>query len=517
MNQTLHILKKDIRRYWPEVLASLAAPCLFAWYTIRNSHRVETYLNLAMNRYLGGLITFLLPLTWWLLVVRVIQGESLVGDRQFWITRPYEWKKLLASKVILLLLFVNLPFLVMQVMLLHLGGFSATHYLKELVLLQAMPSLLILPVATLATVTSSFGRAALAGLLVIVYMSLTSFINSEIPSAGFSSDTDSLQFLLFLATCFSVVWLQYSLRSTTRSRWMIVGFGVVIWLILVATPYRILIARRYPSLAREASPINFNLVPPPQAKETDTTYRGDQVQINVPLEISRLQGGSIAEIRGALISIQGSKSTKWTSGWKGQYRTFFSPGKRTNLDFELPRKVFDRIRFDQVNIELSRAVVVGHETDHRSFVTPPGTFELTGLGRCAAGGDPLSGIQCRLPFRRPSALLVTADASLSTCPLTEKQERAKPGSMSNSLFWNLSGDDINFDFNPVESFDIYMSSDFETTENTASASICPGTPLTLSSPVFDRQFRVDLLLNSVRLDEYRYRYPRFMFSTGPRS
>jgi hypothetical protein len=89
--------------------------------------------------------------------------------------------------------------------------------------------------------------------------------------------------------------------------------------------------------------------------------------------------------------------------------------------------------------------------------------------------------------------------------------------MSNSLFWILSGDDISFDFNPVESFDIYMSSDFETTENTASASICPGTPLISSRPVFDRQFRVELNLNSVRLDDYRYRYPRFMFSSGPRS
>jgi len=30
----------------------------------------------------------------------VVHAESLVGDRQFWITRPYEWKKLLTAKAL---------------------------------------------------------------------------------------------------------------------------------------------------------------------------------------------------------------------------------------------------------------------------------------------------------------------------------------------------------------------------------------------------------------------------------
>jgi hypothetical protein len=510
MNQILHILKKDIRRYWPEILAALTATSLFSWYTVRSWHRVETYLDFGINRYLSGLVTVLLPLTWWLLAVRVIQGESLVGDRQFWITRPYEWKKLLAEKAVFLLLFVHLPFFIMQVTLLQLGGFPATHYLKELVLLQLMPLLLTLPVATLATVTSSFGRAALAGLLAIVYIAFTGFINSEIPSANFSSDSDGSQFLLFLATCLVVVWLQYSRRSTTRSRCIIVGFGVVIWLVLVATPYRTLIARQYPALTLEASPVRFNLLPAPQAEDSDVAYRGNRMQINIPLEIAGLQNGSIAEIRGALINVQSSKGTQWSSGWKGQYRTFFSNGKRTSLDFELPRKIFDRIRFDQVNVELSLAVVAGHGTEPRNFVTPPGTFELPGVGLCTTESR-FFRIKCRSPFRTPSALLVTADDSLGTCPLAEKQERAKPGSVSNSLLWNLSGDNISFDFDPVESFDVYMAGDYEKSENIAGAAVCPGTPLTLSRMAFDRQFRVELNLSGVRLEDYRERYPRFGF------
>src|SRR5262249_54929853 len=155
-----------------------------------------------------------------------------------------------------------------------------------------------------------------------------------------SSSTDNLQFLLFLATCISVVWLQYSVRSTARSRWIIAGFAVLIWLILMATPYSTLIARQYPELPSQVSPVNFNVLPPPQGEDSDIAYQENQVQLNIPLEITGLQDSSIAEIRGALINIHSSKGAHWSSGWKGQYRTFFSTGKRTNLDFELSRKVF---------------------------------------------------------------------------------------------------------------------------------------------------------------------------------
>jgi hypothetical protein len=36
----------------------------------------------------------------------VIHAEALVGDRRFWLTRPYEWKKLLGAKALFLLVFL---------------------------------------------------------------------------------------------------------------------------------------------------------------------------------------------------------------------------------------------------------------------------------------------------------------------------------------------------------------------------------------------------------------------------
>jgi hypothetical protein len=37
-------------------------------------------------------LSVLLAISWVMLVMRAVHAEGLVGDRQFWLTRPYEWK-----------------------------------------------------------------------------------------------------------------------------------------------------------------------------------------------------------------------------------------------------------------------------------------------------------------------------------------------------------------------------------------------------------------------------------------
>src|SRR6266436_6011069 len=98
MKQIVHIFKKDVRRHWPEILISLAVLALFVWRE-SGQWRYRAYLSDdRISGYLTAAINVGLMLCWCVLTVRLIQSESLVGDRQFWITRPYEWKRLLAAK-----------------------------------------------------------------------------------------------------------------------------------------------------------------------------------------------------------------------------------------------------------------------------------------------------------------------------------------------------------------------------------------------------------------------------------
>src|SRR5690242_10231676 len=132
MKQVFHIFRKDVRHYWPETAASVALVVAFGWNEMRTwAHDDDFAVGIGGffgYRFLSGFVVALVPIAWSFLAVRVIQGESLVGDRQFWVTRPYEWKKLLAAKMFFVLSFINLPLFALDVFLLAKAGFMPTKY-----------------------------------------------------------------------------------------------------------------------------------------------------------------------------------------------------------------------------------------------------------------------------------------------------------------------------------------------------------------------------------------------------
>ena len=120
MRQILHIFRKDMRHYSPEAAVSMALLVMHGWNEVHLWHHQEPLVvgGFFASRFLSGLMIALVPISWAFMFVRVIHSEPLVGDRQFWVTRPYEWKKLLAAKLLYALVFINLPLLLLQVYLL---------------------------------------------------------------------------------------------------------------------------------------------------------------------------------------------------------------------------------------------------------------------------------------------------------------------------------------------------------------------------------------------------------------
>src|SRR5439155_11374187 len=99
----LHIFRKDVRQHWPEIGASIAILGAYAWHESTRPTGLDY--PVGWNLFLHWLPR-LLALAWGFLIVRVVQGERLVGDRQFCVTRPYEWKRLLSSKMLCVLIFL---------------------------------------------------------------------------------------------------------------------------------------------------------------------------------------------------------------------------------------------------------------------------------------------------------------------------------------------------------------------------------------------------------------------------
>ena len=99
MHLMLHIFKKDLRRLWPAVLIMLALMAELA--------RLDCWRKDSLATSAEGWLNLLLPLTWACLIALLVQQESLVGDRHFWITWPYRWQALLGSKALFVLLFIH--------------------------------------------------------------------------------------------------------------------------------------------------------------------------------------------------------------------------------------------------------------------------------------------------------------------------------------------------------------------------------------------------------------------------
>src|ERR1017187_9113478 len=121
MNQVLHIFRKDTRRFWLEILASFAA---LAIYVVHYPARWNAMLPSPIQQPNDNWMMYVVVAAWWLLIARVIHAESLVGENQFWLTRPYEQKKLLAAKALFIGVWVYVPFVIAQMLVLAESGFS---------------------------------------------------------------------------------------------------------------------------------------------------------------------------------------------------------------------------------------------------------------------------------------------------------------------------------------------------------------------------------------------------------
>lgn len=515
MNQVMSVFLKDLRHYWRETLAAIALLFAFGWQEVRSwsqggfgAYAVGAGVSSAwpsISGLISGLVGFLVPIVWLLVIVRTIQGESLVGDRQFWVTRPFEWTKLLAAKTLFVLTFVNLPLFVLDVCLLKAAGFAPRHHLIGLLWMQLMILIiLILPAAALATVTASLAQFFLALLLVLLYLICGVWFSEQIPSSSFGS-SGSLTGVLFIAVCVAVILLQYARRKTFASRLLIVGFAIASLVLVAVTPYRSLIARRFPQLSEgDQPPFQLALVPDPKPQPTDLpSERGaEDVLIFLPFAVSGIAPDSIVRLHGVLYELESRDGFRWDSAWKYQGVFLFPDQKNTQLIFQLKRGVYERMKSSPVNLHMSLAVTVYHDKNRREFVVPGGEFALADAGVCSAEHRLTRSLHCRAPLRRPSFLLITADASRSTCAIGNEQSPAEKGAIARGWISNESSAPAEPGINPLQEFSVGLTHWTDSPQR-SSTGICPGTPVTLSNPEPVRRLRTELSFKNVILEEYR--------------
>src|SRR5260370_25010164 len=185
MSQSLKIFGKDIGHHVPESLVCLLLVAAFVWH--ESAEWSGNFPSFSLLQILFSFVDTLLPLSWCLMIVRLVHEESLVGDRQFWVTRPYEWPSLLAAKLLFLVVFIHLPVFVAQLLLLSRAGFPIAPNLTGLLGMQIGLGLLFLVPITLAVVTRSLAQALIVAIGAFLVFLAVGSLASLVPIETMSS------------------------------------------------------------------------------------------------------------------------------------------------------------------------------------------------------------------------------------------------------------------------------------------------------------------------------------------
>jgi hypothetical protein len=515
MNQILHIFKKDARRHWPEILISLALLALFTRHQLHPWQNSNAFSSFSPYFFIleGSYITPATILFWAFLVVRVVQGESLVGDRQWWVTKPYEWRNLLAAKLLFIFTFISVPLFHVHLLLLHHFGFPMLRNLPALLLMHlGLYFVLLLPALLLASLTKNLGQLLLtAGCLLLVVVGIA-WLASKFPSG----DGENLppiaehfqEFLIWSSFVTIPIW-----QFARRRRWVSAGAFLVPLavnsLIGIVVPNAKTIEEDYPLVETQTSPARIAIRQPAEMTgRRNVNPWADalpEVSLHVPITVSGVASGTMVMVNVMKITTDSRQDSRWIHGWKYQHVDLWPEDQWKSLSYEVGRKDYEKIKTKPLNLHIELALSEYQEADVRILLVPAGTFADETLGICRL--DPLqsSSIPCLKPFHAPG-LMATFDPRDFPCPSDKRsiQEDAVSHAWEFSNHYNFP--DTNY--TPIADYSIWfrpvsLLSDLETKsqQRTKSLILCPGSEIRLARPELKRQLRIQLDLPNVRLQD----------------
>jgi hypothetical protein len=417
MRQAFHILRKDARRFRYQICMLAALTAAFAWSTIVN----DPYTPGALANYLH-LASAILPITWWPIMCVLIQDEPLVGDRQFWVTRPYSRWSLLAAKALFIVLFMNVPLLIAGFVILAAAGFQPLAYLPELLWMQLLlVGTLVVPTLALASITRGLMQCVLAMLGIVTCFVVLAIVFSDAgqlnghpmySSGGIAWAASLMSNVTLLVPALVILVLQWRMRR----RWIAIGAGAVLFLLPQFADsdlsWRIgstVQSRMFGERGAEATAVT--LKPNDVGPDTvDATQGG--VALAVRLHVINIPAGETVAPEIVEMTFEGSNGERWRTGWTEVMSSMadvvqkdpepdgkFAWWQRVVMD----RGFHERARFGPVTIRGSVYLMLnkrsrgGRLPDSRAAKVPGG-------GVCTVSRmQPLSGssVTCLAPFHLP--------------------------------------------------------------------------------------------------------------------
>ena len=514
MRETFHIFRKDVRRHWPEILVGLV---LLGFYVRLSLKPPQPQL------YQGGLFPLfrfsleaVRPLTvffWIFLSIRVVHGETLVGDRQWWTTKPYEWWSLLAAKELFLLVFLNLPLLGVQLYLLRHAGFPIMRNLSGILSVQLMLAvILILPTVALASVTRGFGQVMLGLGAIVLFLWFAFATIEKIPNNDMSfvaEAANTVAPLLLLGCILAAVGCQYSRRKTWLSRGLLAAGAFSVWTISALTPYGKLVERKYPIADHTWTP-NVSLIirkATQPTKELASWERFSTAPLGFRLKIAGIPEKHWVHVAGVRPILESTGSGNWDPGWEQGRTDFWDPEDQRELQYSIKRQDYERLKGRDLRLRMEVALTEYEESEPSDFVVKYPEASNEALGICG-WNQKTHTLDCRKPVRTVQMLVSVRPAEL-TCPDQDHRDEFD-GDVSHVL---TNSSEVEPGFDPIQRYQlpfplnpVIVFADGKMKTRSRFARLCTGAIVHLATPHEKHKARVVLIAEYIRIEDIVWQF-----------
>ena len=213
MRLMLYTFKKDSRRLWPAAAAS--------WVMLAALANADRWRADSVPSLMEGWMNLLLTMAWVCLAALAVLEEPLVGDRNFWTTRPHRWPSLLVAKLVFAVLAIHLPSMFADIFVLTARGFSPSAHLGDLLWKQ----MLFFGAVTLSSIALASLVRNFTNLIIAIF---TNAAGIAILNGGFQrfpefrtqgSEVSHMAVRILLATAsLAVICTQYARRRLIPAR-----------------------------------------------------------------------------------------------------------------------------------------------------------------------------------------------------------------------------------------------------------------------------------------------------------
>jgi hypothetical protein len=491
MNQTLHIFVKDARRFWGEIVLSLAITLAFVFlgpYEWLGKYEAQSQSLMI----LAALIAVLVPVSWWVAITRVVHEERLVGDTQFWITRPYTWSNLLAAKVAFVLAFRYVPLFLAQLALLAEAGFTPLAYLPGLLYnLLLITVIIALPLAAIATVTSNFARMTLTLLGIFICfvagIAALEFVSPGGHSVGVDGSLSGrISIVLAIVVFAEAIVLQYARRKVWASRRLLIALPLLLLAVnFFASKYQQGQINRIYATAQAATPIQLIYSPDPKNFETSGFQFSTRGQIPVKFRLAESGvGNEFAVLLEAVrVEMKAANGSHWESQWQtGDGYKFLSGETRFSPAVWMPMAEYRRFQGMPMSVHLTLAISQAQARGVANVPLPMHRFSVPDFGTCSpqTGWTPepgqVTGITCVSALREPQLTYISTRWSDSPCGAAPDA-----GALGTAWVGVLNREPAQLGISPVVDPGVNLSNSQKADgPNNEPRYLCPGTSITFT-------------------------------------